>query len=264
MENKIPEALEDILSNSMMGSTELLEQLNSFFLNNPERQNHFGDYISLASRRLTTFASIQNYLKEFKDVLENKSAEEVRSFLLKTEAGMKSLYQRLYENAKPVIGSFHSIITISNSYSLSQVFKLWHDDNPALKVIVTESRAKCEGRIIAEKLLRSGIRVEFILDSMAAEFTAFADGAIIGSDMVLSNGNVVNKSGSRLLALAARYYNKPFIVLTGKDKFSSSDSYTPEEYPEEEVWSYRHEDLKVTNHYFEEVGKDLITSIITD
>ncbi|HEX2868092.1 MAG TPA: hypothetical protein VHO03_13685 [Ignavibacteriales bacterium] len=264
MESKIPEALEEILSNNTAGSTELLEHLNGFFLHNPGKKDHFGEYISLAYMRLTTFASIQNYLKELKAVLENQGPEEVRSFLLKTETGMKSFYQRLYQNAKPVIGNFHSVITISNSYTLTQVFKLWQKVNPSLRVFIAESRPKCEGRIMAEKLLSFGIRVEFILDSMTAEYTALADGAIIGADMVLSNGNVVNKSGSMLLALAAKHYNRPFIVLTGKDKFSSNQNYTLEEYPAEEVWAYRHENLKVTNHYFEEVEKDLITHIITD
>lgn len=264
MGNRIPEKFEEILSNKMMGSTELLERLNKFFLQSPDKKDNFREYISLASRRLTTFASIQNYLKELKDILESKGTEEVQAFLLHAEESRESFYQRLYDNAKPVIKGFNSVITISNSYTLFQIFKLWHKDNPLLKVIVPESRAMSEGRVMAEKLLSLGVRVEFILDSMMSEYTAASDAAVIGADMLLSNGNVVNKSGSMALALAARHFKKPFIVITGKDKFSSNDKYTPQEYLPEEVWSYRHKNLKVTNHYFEEVEKDLITHIITD
>jgi len=264
MKAKIPEGLDLILKNNTAGSTELLRMLNSFFLKNQELEPEFPHYIALASSgKLRTFAAVQNYLKDFELVLRNNNAAETRSFLLGFENSLVSFYQRLYENAKPAIGSFRTVITISNSYTLTQVFRLWKQDNPELKVIVPESRTKREGRIFARNLLGYGLSVEFITEAMIAEFTLKADAAIIGADMLLSNGNAVNKSGSRLLALSAGYYKKPFIVITGKDKLSPAVEYTPEDYPPEELWEFRDGRLKVTNHYFEEVEKELITMVIT-
>lgn len=263
MGKRLPEELERILQNKTSGSTELLEGLNRFFLHHPDKIDQFGEFIAAASMRLSPFASVQNYLNELKGAL-NTGAEETRLFLLASETRMRSFYRRIYENAAPMLKDFRSIITISNSYTLAQVFKLWHEDNPDLKVIVTESRAMMEGRIMAERLLGYGFRVEFILDSMMAEFMAGCDAAVTGADQVLSNGNVVNKSGSSLLALASRHFNKPFIVLAGKDKFTSSDIYTQKEYPKEEVWNFSHRNLRVWNHYFEEVDRKLITHIVTD
>lgn len=262
MDEKTAKEFDLILGNNTAGSTELLRMLNSFFIRNFGR-SEFGKYAALASEKLSTFAAIKSYLKDLRAVLE-KDPEEARLFLLGIENKIASAYSRLYENAKPVFSDFRSVVTISNSGTLKQVFKLWQEDNPGIKIIILESRPKLEGRILAEDLLSFGISVEMIADSMAAGYVGKTDAVITGADMVLANGSIVNKSGSRMLALSARHFKRPFIVLTGKDKFSSKDKYTPEEYPPEELWTFRHENLKVTNHYFEEVEKELITRIITD
>lgn len=263
MEEDSAKELRLIIGNNTAGSTELLLMLNGFFLRNFERRNEFGNYIAIASGKLSTFAAVDNYLKDLSLILE-KSQDEVRLFLLGVKDKIASTYSRLYENAKHVLGGLPSVVTISNSSTLKQIFKMWHEDNPEIKVVLMESRPKFEGRILAENLLSFGISVELITDSMAAAYVENSGAVIVGADKVLSNGNVVNKSGSRLLAITARHFNKPFIVLTGKDKFTPNNKYTPEEYPSEEVCSFRHKNLKVTNYYFEEVEKELITRIITD
>jgi translation initiation factor 2B subunit (eIF-2B alpha/beta/delta family) len=76
-----------------------------------------------------------------------------------------------------------------------------------LKNDVAESRPKNEGRILAKRLIKKGIPVEYITDFSAATYIPRIDAAIIGADKILANGNIVNKMGSKTLAVLCRYYN---------------------------------------------------------
>ena len=136
--------------------------------------------------------------------------------------------------------------------------------NRKLKVTVAESRPMNEGRILAKRLLKNNIPVEFITDFSTALYIPSTDAIIIGADKILSNGNIVNKTGSRALAILSRYYNKPFYVITTRSKQSSNSEYIQEEKDPKEVWNFSNKKLKVRNYYFEEIERDLITRIITD
>ncbi|HSP87404.1 MAG TPA: hypothetical protein VLN45_04680, partial [Ignavibacteriaceae bacterium] len=91
-----------------------------------------------------------------------------------------------------------------------------------------------------------------------------SDSVIIGADIVLSNGDVVNKIGSRSLAIACKYFNKPFYVITSSDKFSKKKNYLPEKNPAKEIWEFNHKLLSKQNYYFEVVEKKLITKVISE
>ena len=121
-----------------------------------------------------------------------------------------------------------------------------------------------EGKILAKRLLKSSIPVKFVTDFSAASYIPSVNAVIIGADRILSNGNIVNKTGSLTLAILCRYYNKPFYVITTKSKHSKDSEYLPEEKDPAEVWRYSNQKLKVRNYYFEEIERDLITRIITD
>jgi translation initiation factor 2B subunit (eIF-2B alpha/beta/delta family) len=90
------------------------------------------------------------------------------------------------------------------------------------------------------------------------------DAVIIGADSILKNGNVVNKSGSLPLAILCKEYNKPFYVISTKSKISDKQKFKPPKENPGSVWNYKNPKLTVENFPFEEVNKNLITSIITE
>jgi translation initiation factor 2B subunit (eIF-2B alpha/beta/delta family) len=117
---------------------------------------------------------------------------------------------------------------------------------------------------MAKELLKNKIKVEIIPEALLPNAVEKADVAISGADIILSNGNIVNKTGSRSLAILCKYFKKPFYVLATSDKFSKKKKYVPEKRDSGEIWKYGHKYLTKTNFYFEVVEKKLITKVITD
>jgi methylthioribose-1-phosphate isomerase len=82
-------------------------------------------------------------------------------------------------------------------------------------VLATESRPLLQGaRLTVWELSRLGIPHELCVDSAAAGLLAGggADGVVVGCDRVAANGDVANKVGTYMLALAARAAGVPFVV----------------------------------------------------
>lgn len=98
---------------------------------------------------------------------------------------------------------------------------------PPFHVVVAESRPGGEGAGVAERLERARLAVTLVPDAAlaAAMESSFVELAVVGADAILPSGGVVNKTGTKLLALAARDRPIPFYVVSAEDKIS----------PEEEV-----------------------------
>jgi methylthioribose-1-phosphate isomerase len=82
-------------------------------------------------------------------------------------------------------------------------------------VLATESRPLLQGaRLTAWELSRLGITYELCVDSAAAGLLAggAADAVVVGCDRVAANGDVANKVGTYMLALAAQASGIPFVV----------------------------------------------------
>lgn len=90
---------------------------------------------------------------------------------------------------------------------------------PGLSVIVCESRPLCEGVAMAQRLAAAGLHVTVITDAQAGVFVEEADLVLLGADAVTPAG-VVNKVGSRLLALAAKAAGVPVVAVTDSLKVS--------------------------------------------
>lgn len=81
---------------------------------------------------------------------------------------------------------------------------------------VTETRPYLQGaRLSAWELQRAGFRVTIIADSMVAQ--VMSEGritkVIVGADHLAQNGDIANKIGTLQIALLARHFRIPFLVL---------------------------------------------------
>lgn len=133
-----------------------------------------------------------------------------------------------------------------------------------ITVIVCESRPILEGRLLASNLTKAGINVELITDANIAAAVKKSDCVLIGADIILSNGDVINKTGSLAAAVLCSYYKKPFYAAALHSKFSKKKNYKPAEYNKSEIWKQPPDGLKIRNNYFEAVDSKLITKIFTD
>jgi ribose 1,5-bisphosphate isomerase len=95
-------------------------------------------------------------------------------------------------------------------------------------------------------------------------FASRVDSAIIGADIILNNGNVVNKVGTKALALLCKEFNKPFYVVTSKSKGSKKLIFKPKKENPDEVLKNHVKNLSISNIYFEEMEKKFISKIFTE
>jgi methylthioribose-1-phosphate isomerase len=86
-----------------------------------------------------------------------------------------------------------------------------------IRVISQETRPYLQGaRITARELRQLGLPVTLITDGMSGAMmeTDRVDVCVVGSDRLAINGDLANKVGTYLVALAAREHNVPFYTAT--------------------------------------------------
>ncbi|TFH30280.1 MAG: hypothetical protein E4G98_02345 [Promethearchaeota archaeon] len=141
------------------------------------------------------------------------------------------------------------------------------------KVISTETRPFYQGRITSQKLINHGIEVIQVVDSAMrwAAKNLDTDIMIIGADAVTSEGTVLNKIGSRLLALVAQEEHIPLYVATPLLKYNPGTAFGNYEKIEmrdnHEIWKdweNKPENLKFLNPAFETVNRLYISGVITE
>ena len=137
-------------------------------------------------------------------------------------------------------------------------------------VINTETQPRLQGRKTADKLLDAGIEVKHVVDSaMRWVVNHFeVDLILIGADSITSEGTVLNKIGSRLLALVAHEEHVPFYVASPLLKYNPKTNFGILEKIEmrdpEEIWDKQHENLTILNPAFETVSRRYIDGLITE
>lgn len=132
-------------------------------------------------------------------------------------------------------------------------------------VTVGEARPDCEGIDLAEALADAGVAVTVTTDAaLASVLDRETFGAVlIGADTILPTGDVVNKTGTRGLALAAEAADIPVYVVTARDKVSKDDTFYPETGPGESIYD-GDRDVGVTNPQFDLTPGDLIEGVLTE
>jgi len=263
MNSTFGKGLKLILTDNTSGSRQLVLKLNelfkSYYLNSEKIKN----VIPQIRKKFSQFSSIENYLNLLEMHLA-KNSKLSEDFFDSFEKNSNNLYGQIYKKASAYLSNLNTVITLSNSETILNILKLLKNDNPRLKVIVCESRPQCEGKFLAQQLAESLIEVEFITEAMIMQKLPVSDAVLLGADKILNDGTVINKIGSSILALAARYYNKPVYVLADNSKFGNESSFEPKEYSPKEIWDIKNEKINITNIYFEAVDKSLITKIFTE
>lgn len=256
----VPEKLNKILNDNVSGSAELVKKLAEFFLEETNAKRPIEKYFPVAEEKLREFAAV----KSLTDSLKNSSVENYRKILTNFIEGETEVYERIFEKASEKFFDGIKIITISNSRTLTEIFKLAGKRFSDVSVFVSESRPVNEGTIMAETLAEAGINVTLITEAMIPEYTRLCDAAFIGADKILANGSCVNKIGSKIIALACKYYGKPFYVFASRDKFADENDFERKARNSNEIFGGSGKFEIAPNYYFEAIEKDLISEIITD
>jgi ribose 1,5-bisphosphate isomerase len=108
------------------------------------------------------------------------------------------------------------VFTLSRSGTVERALV---DGDPAW-VGVAESRPGGEGRDLATAVAESGTPVRLYGDLNVPAGVAEADVVLVGADTILANGDVINKTGTLSVALAADWADVPVVVVAATDKIS--------------------------------------------
>jgi translation initiation factor 2B subunit (eIF-2B alpha/beta/delta family) len=137
------------------------------------------------------------------------------------------------------------------------------------RLVVAESRPEREGVGVAERAATDTdaavtLTTEAGLPTAIAE--ANVDAALVGADAITPGGNVVNKTGTRILALAARDAGLPVYVVASTLKIrpaGDGESASAQLSPVEAVYD-GDADVSVHAPTFETVSGDLVDGVATE
>jgi translation initiation factor 2B subunit (eIF-2B alpha/beta/delta family) len=156
------------------------------------------------------------------------------------------------------------VLTHSRSSTVLEAFLIASRLGRKFHVLATESRPIMEGRTLAQSLALEKIDVTLIADSAVAALMDKVDFVLVGADK-LTPDFVMNKIGTRLIALAARERDIPIYSICDSSKFISfAHSLRDEQRDPNEFWPDAPPGVVLLNRYFEHTPLDYFTRIISE
>ncbi|MFA9417314.1 NUDIX domain-containing protein [Natrinema sp. HArc-T2] len=155
-----------------------------------------------------------------------------------------------------------SVATLSRSGTVLEALQ----QGAPSRVFVAESRPGCEGIAVAETLAETtDSAVTVHTDAAVAHVLARddIDRVVVGADTVLPDGTVVNKTGTRALAIAAAREGVPVSVVAATDKVSTREDVNLESGDRTAVYD-GDASLDVLNPTFDVTPADCVTAVITE
>jgi ribose 1,5-bisphosphate isomerase len=160
------------------------------------------------------------------------------------------------------------VLTHCHSSTVTNMLRKAKLDGRDFRIICTESRPVFQGRITAKEMLNSDIDTTLIVDSAVRLFMNKVDLVVVGADAITSEGNVINKIGTSMIALAAKEARTPFYVVSDLLKFDPAtvlgDYESIEQRNTEEVWENPPDGLVIKNPAFDITRREFIHGIICE
>lgn len=222
-----------------------------------QAQPSMAPILNLVNMAVTAVERVAN-LEDKRKVLRNTAATFPNQLSLRN--------RKIARVALDLVGDGATIVTLSHSATVLGALVEARMAGRQLHVICAESRPVREGILLAEDLGKAGIPCTFVIDAALADALDEADIVWVGADSVAVNG-LVNKVGTRLLALAARALEVPFYALTSQLKFWPARCPNPppiEERDPAEVLSNPSENVTVVNRAFDRTPLDLLTGLVCE
>lgn len=162
------------------------------------------------------------------------------------------------------IDAGQTLMSHSSSSTLGQLFDRLAEKN--IRLILSESRPLNEGAALATRLVAAGHQLVLITEAQMGIFIEQADLVVVGADSVLADGTLVNKAGTRLLALAAQAAKVPFYCCYERFKQcpTSRHELVLEQMAVEELGHGSLPAVNLRNVYFDCTEPALITGWVTE
>lgn len=224
--------------------------------------------------------------RPYSALLANTARHVMGEFLAHGAGDFETASKRLLESVDRILGEVEvmtenasliaskrisgdeTIITISYSGTVLRVFKNLVSRGLRVKALVAESRPLGEGVEMAKALRSLGVETTLVVDSALRSFARRASRVLMGCEAIASNGAVINKVGSSLLALVAREARLRVFVVSGSYKIFPETVFGElVDSPEVEVeipWDLKRLGVRLSAPLFEAVPPEYIDAIATE
>lgn len=199
-------------------------------------------------------SKVKNAALSFEDFIEKAQTQTV-----------KNAVKVLSNTATPI-----TLMTICRSTTVINTIVKLSKLGLINKVVVLEARPDFDGWETAKALGKEGVHVELIADSAALSFIETIDTVVVGADVVLDDGSVINRVGTYPLSMFARNYDKYFYVVTASYTFRNLPSQNvvlakrdPNKLVPKEI-SNKWENIVVTNQVDDLTPSNYLTGIICE
>jgi translation initiation factor 2B subunit (eIF-2B alpha/beta/delta family) len=279
----IDEAIHQIASDTTSGAAEILRRAGAVFtqLNGASLPEDAGDVEVAQQAVIETCAALASAQSDMTPLLRLASAAlsaariatDARDSLKRAEDAaltfiahaQRSAHQAAL-HAATLIKDRATVLTHSRSSTVLAAFVAAKRDGRSFSVVATESRPLLEGRTFAEAVACQGIPVNLIADAAASLAMNEADLVMVGADKI-TPVNLVNKIGTRMIALAARERGLPLYALCDSSKFIREDYFAASIRhlrSADELWPDAPRGVMVVNRYFEPTPLACFTGIVTE
>lgn len=228
-----------------------------------------------------TEPAMKNGLKFIMNKLEQEKETCIAEYISDIIEKYKNQYYEMLQNSKkriaeigarrfPAEGKKFIVMTHCHSSLVTAILLEAKKQNKNFKLINTETQPRLQGRKTAKKLLNAGIDVIHVVDSAMRWAVRHyqVDLILIGADSITSEGTIINKIGSRLLALVAHEEHVPFYVASPLLKYNPETNLgileTIEMRDPQEIWKNPPENIEILNPAFETVSRRYIDGLITE
>ncbi|XP_023295918.2 translation initiation factor eIF-2B subunit beta, partial [Lucilia cuprina] len=133
--------------------------------------------------------------------------------LQEIETELETSCESICAQAEQHIHSTEVILTLGHSRSVEHFLKRAIKKRQSLTIIIAECAPACRGHNLAASLASNSVEIIVIPDSAIFAMMSRVNKVIIGTHSVLANGGLRAACGSYTVALAAKYYSVPVIVL---------------------------------------------------
>jgi ribose 1,5-bisphosphate isomerase len=240
----------------------------------------FRQEIRAAARTLLdtrpTAVSLPNALRYVFAGMEGATVEDLRASTL---AAVEEFQTRL-ETAQDDLGAIganrlrdgDTVLTHCHSTDALACIAGAREQGKSLSAIVKETRPRKQGHITARQLREMDVPVTLIVDGAAGRYLDDADHVFVGADSITADGSVVNKIGTRSLAVTARERDTPIVVAAQTLKLDpatlSGHTVEIETRDESEVISNEERDsigdIEVANPAFDVTPPRYVDAIVTE
>jgi len=208
---------DDNISGSSEIYSELLRELTKVVSQKPT-SHEWQEFATGLTKVKRSMAPVQNVAGSLKVMLNARIPEEQLNGFIK--GFLTDLVEREGLAAGTIATTFtqehrpKKIVTLSYSSTVMAAILALPKE---VEVSVAESLPLGEGTVTYRRLLEKGVKASLFRDSMIASEVAAADLVLVGADAISPEG-VVNKVGTRLLAMAAKDQGVDMVALCSTSK----------------------------------------------